>query len=49
MAYKLVTGRDECLDPQTTVGFDPDHDMVGLPGMAGQDLMELGDAGKSLR
>ncbi|OUZ01248.1 hypothetical protein B0172_04665 [Mycobacterium avium subsp. paratuberculosis] len=45
----LVIGRGERLDPQTTVGFDSNHDLVGLFGMAGQKLMELADAGKSLR
>jgi hypothetical protein len=45
----LVTGRDERLDPQTTVGFDPDYDLVGLFSVPGQELMKLGDTGKSLR
>jgi hypothetical protein len=43
-----VAGRHQRSDPQAAVGFDADYDLVGFLGVAGQELMELTDAGKSL-
>lgn len=44
----LVAGPDESSDPQAAVSFDADHDLVGIVGVAGQEMMELAYAGKSL-
>ena len=44
----LIASRNERLDPQAAVGFDPDHDLVWFFGVPGKELMELADAAKPL-
>jgi hypothetical protein len=44
----LIAGRDQRSDPQAPVSFDANHDLLRIIGVAGQQLMELTDPGKSL-
>ncbi|GFG83055.1 hypothetical protein MPRG_63310 (plasmid) [Mycobacterium paragordonae] len=44
----LIPSRNERLDPQATVGFNPDHDLVWFFDVPSKELMELADAGKPL-
>ena len=44
----LVASRHQRGDPQAAIGFDADHDLASFLDVAGQELMELTDAGKSL-
>ena len=43
----LVAGRAQRFDPQPAVGFDADHHLARLFGMAGHQLVESTDAGQS--
>ena len=41
----LVTGRDQRVHPQTAIGFNADHDLAGVGGVGGHDVVEPADSG----